>query len=141
MNLPDILLDTSALISFLRGGEVGRNVRTILAERRAVISAVSIYELFAGVRSEAHRDQRAQLVALTRVLPVDEAVARRGADLFTALRRRGITVDNEDLFIAATALERNVSVLTENIRHFDAIPDVRLMIPGDPTDPVRPSGV
>lgn len=140
MSLPDILLDTSALISFLCGGEVGRNVRTILEERRGVISAVSIYELFAGVRSEAHRDQRARLVAFTRVLPIDEAIARRGADLLTALRRRGITVDNEDLFIAATALERNVSVLTENIRHFDAIPDVRLMIPGDPVDPVRPSG-
>jgi predicted nucleic acid-binding protein len=40
-------------------------------------------------------------------------------------------VDNEDLIIAATALERGIAVLTENARHFEAIPDVRLALPGD----------
>ncbi|MDA3948224.1 MAG: type II toxin-antitoxin system VapC family toxin [Spirochaeta sp.] len=131
MTTPDILLDTSALIAFLRGDGAGHDARKILAQGRAVISAISVYELFAGVRSEVHRGQRIELVALTRVVPLDEPISRRAADLFTALRRRGITVDNEDLIIAATALERGIAVLTENARHFEAIPDVRLALPGD----------
>jgi len=128
--LSGVLLDTSALISFLRGDGVGGEVRTILAERRGWISAISVYELFAGVRSETHRAQRERLVSLTRIVPVDEAIGLRGADLFTSLRARGITVDNEDLIIAATAFERDLAILTDNPRHFEAITGVRLVVAG-----------
>jgi predicted nucleic acid-binding protein len=129
MNAPAILIDTSGLISFLRGDPPGAQVRLLLTEQRGVISAISVYELFAGVRSEKHRGQRSRLVGLTRVLPVDDRIARRGAALFTSLRRQGITVDNEDLIIAATALEQDLALLSGNIRHFEAIPELRLMVP------------
>jgi predicted nucleic acid-binding protein len=43
-------------------------------------------------------------------------------------------VDNEDLIIAATALERDVAVLTENARHFEMIPEVRIVVPGGAAD-------
>jgi predicted nucleic acid-binding protein len=132
MTTPDILLDTSALIAFLRGDGTGHDARRILSRRCAVISAISVYELCAGVTSDTHRAQRIELVGLTRVVPVDGSIARRGADLFTALRRRGITVDNEDLIIAATALERDLAVLTENTRHFEMFPEVRLVVPEAP---------
>jgi len=125
----DILLDTSALIAFLQGDGTGDEVRQVLKEGRGIVSAISVYELLAGVWSEARRDQRAQLLALTRVVPVDEPIARRGADLFSSLRRLGITIDNEDLLIAATALERNLSILAGSARHFESIPGVRLVIP------------
>jgi predicted nucleic acid-binding protein len=125
----DILLDTSALIAFLQGDGTGDEVRYVLKEGRGIVSAISVYELFAGVRSEARRDQRAQLLALTRVVPVDEPIARRGADLLSSLRRLGITIANEDLLIAATALERAVPILTGDARHFESVPGVRLVIP------------
>ena len=124
----DILLDTSALIAFLQGDGTGDEVRYVLKEGRGIVSAISVYELFAGVRSEARRDQRAQLLALTRVVPVDEPIARRGADLLSSLRRLGITIANENLLIAATALERALPILTGDARHFESIPGVRLVI-------------
>jgi len=60
---------------------------------------------------------------------VDEPIARRGADLYSSLRRLGITIANEDLLIAATAPERAVPILTGDARHFESIPGVRLLIP------------
>ena len=130
MSTSEILLDTSALIAFLQGRGIGEEVQVVLAERRGVISAVSVYELCAGVRSKTHLDQRLHLISLTRVVAMDQTIAHRAADLFTTLRSGGVTIDNEDLIVAATAIERGVAVLTENTRHFAAIPELRLVIPG-----------
>lgn len=90
------------------------------------------FELFAGVRSEKQREQRNALVRLVRVAVVDATIAHRAGALFTLLRSRGIAVDNEDLFIAATALTLDVPVLTANHRPFATIPNLRLAIPGSP---------
>ena len=54
------------------------------------------------------------------------AIARRAATLYTDLRALGITIDNEDLLIGATALEHGVSLLTCNAAHFAHIPGLRL---------------
>ena len=54
------------------------------------------------------------------------AIARRAATLFTDLRSRGITIDNEDLLIGATALESDLPLLTCNATHFAHIPGLRL---------------
>lgn len=123
-----VLVDTSALISYLRGDPTGGGpeVRYALSHRQVYVSAICVFELLAGVRSEAHRAQRNRLISLARILPVDEAIARRAAELFTSLRRRGVTVDNEDLIVAATALEQDIPVLSGNVRHFDHIPGLHV---------------
>ena len=49
-----------------------------------------------------------------RILPVDMATARRWGQLSAALGH-----DSADLLIAATALERGLTVVTRNVRHFE----------------------
>ena len=49
-----------------------------------------------------------------RILPIDLAVARRWGILSGSLGH-----DNSDLFIAATALEHGLTVVTRNVRHFE----------------------
>lgn len=125
----DTILDTSVLIAFLRRQPLGAEVRTILKSATGLVSAVSVFELFAGVRSGEQREQRRALIRLVRVVPIDSRIAERAGEVFTTLRRRGITIDNEDLLIAATALTLDVPVLTANMRHFSVIPNVRLVVP------------
>ncbi|MFO8237047.1 MAG: PIN domain-containing protein [Prochlorococcaceae cyanobacterium] len=50
-----------------------------------------------------------------RLLPVDVGVARRWGQLSAELGH-----DGADLLIAATALERGLTVVTRNLRHFTA---------------------
>ncbi len=120
------LLDTSALIDFLIGGDGSEAVEQLLSDGRAVTSAICAYELVAGVKSPKHRREREMLLDSMEVIPVDTAIAIRGAHLYTDLRSRGITIDNEDLLVGATALELDISLVTCNVAHFEPIPGVRL---------------
>ncbi len=49
-----------------------------------------------------------------RILPVDASIARRWGRLSDQIGN-----DNADLFIAATALEHELTVVTRNVRHFE----------------------
>ena len=49
-----------------------------------------------------------------RILGIDLAVARRWGQLSAVVGNR-----NPDLLIAATALERDLTVVTRNVRHFE----------------------
>ena len=53
-----------------------------------------------------------------RILPVDEAVAARWADLRVAVRAVGRDLGTADGLIAATALMYGLPVATRNVRHF-----------------------
>ncbi|MCG8481458.1 MAG: type II toxin-antitoxin system VapC family toxin [Spirochaetales bacterium] len=106
------------MIEFLVDGPRAGDVEQYIGDGEAAISAISVYELLAGVRSPLHAAQRSELIALLRVVPVDIEVAERAAALYTTLRNTGITIENEDVVIAATALHFSMPILTINTRHF-----------------------
>jgi predicted nucleic acid-binding protein len=92
-----------------------------------VISAITVGELHAGVelaRDDATRSARLQrltaLVASVPVLPIDGAVAARYGELRRASRR----APSNDLWIAATALAHDATLITRDDR-LAALPLVR----------------
>ena len=115
------IVDTSALIAYLRKESPGEIVFTLLEEESVVVPAVCIFELLAGVRSEKHIQQRCQLLDLTEIVEMDRKISEKAAELFTVLRSRGITIDNEDLIVAATSIILDIPLLTANKKHFNNI--------------------
>lgn len=113
-----VVLDTSALIDFLAGGKKADAVAEHLEEGDAYVSSVSVFELFAGVKNARHMSQREDLAALCVVVPVTGSIARRAASIYTALRRKGVTIAVPDLLIGATAAEQEMPLLTCNPRDF-----------------------
>ena len=122
-----ILLDTSALIDYLVDGTLAVQVEDLLADRSAAGSAISVFELLAGVTSEKHLQERRALVGLLRIIPVSTEIADRAAELFTELRSTGITIDNEDLIVVATAIVERQNLMTANKRHFHRVPGLSLV--------------
>ena len=55
------------------------------------------------------------------VFPFNDAVAWRAAVIFTDLRRRGVPTGENDLWIAATAIEAGEILVTRNLKHFREI--------------------
>ncbi len=120
------LLDTSAIIDYLVDGELAQRVEDLLGSRSAALSAISVFELLAGVKSEKHLRERRELTGRMHVVPVTASIADLAGELFTRMRASGYTVDNEDLIVAATAREKSVPVLTANVRHFEHVPGITL---------------
>ena len=61
--------------------------------------------------------------------PVTVATATTAAGVWSDLTRAGTTIGAVDLLIAAAALERERSLATLDIRHFDRVPGLRVVTP------------
>jgi predicted nucleic acid-binding protein len=124
------LLDTDILSNLLRRAP-SPNLITKLASVTAedqFTSAVTLGELVYG----AHRLKERAVVLLQRldetllpnlpVLPFDASAARRYGEVRAELERQGTPIGDADLRIASIALDRNLTVVTANVRHFEKVP-------------------
>ncbi len=110
------LFDTDILIDYLRAHQGAIEcLETRVAE--AYLSAISVAELYQGVREGAERsDLRTMLSAMT-ILPISDEVAERGG-LLSRDYRPTHGVGLADALIAATAEIYSLKLVTLNKKHF-----------------------
>ena len=122
------LLDTNVLSEVIRK-EPNRGVLKRLDEispRDAMTSVVCVAELRHGAARVAHgadlwkRISR-EILSHVDILPLGEAEAIRAGDLLATLEARGEPIGMEDVWIGATALEHQLTVVTRNLKHFRRI--------------------
>lgn len=119
-----ICLDTSAYIEMRRGN---RAVGDLLAECEAVVvPAAMVAELTEGFLGDSNTLAKnielghfLDMESVT-LVPAGYAIAVRYAEISYALRRRGVPIPENDIWIAATAFETGSRVLSYD-RHFDLI--------------------
>ncbi len=118
-----ILIDTNIVIEFLRGSLNAAAWFDALDERPA-ISAISVLELYAGVRSQ--RDER-DIVAVRQqlsCLPIGEEIAE-DAGSFMRHFHKSHGIDIPDAIIAATAEHHGLRLATLNVKHFPMFPKLK----------------
>lgn len=125
-----LLLDTN-VVSELRKRNCDLHVQAWMADQAAesmYVSAITVLEIERGIVQVTQRGDVTQAEALSRwlddmvlpafagrILPVDHIVARRAAGLPWPDPR-----DYRDALIAATALVHGATVVTRNVKHFEA---------------------
>jgi predicted nucleic acid-binding protein len=102
--VPDLLVDTDIFVDHLRGA-----LRMQQGRERILYSVVTRYELFAGRGMDEETIQR--LLEPFEEVPVDRPVAERAGRL-----RRSSGLRTPDALIAASALERQLVLVTRNPR-------------------------
>jgi predicted nucleic acid-binding protein len=120
-----ILLDTSAY-SALRRGDT--SILAIMQDAEIVgIPAVVLGELYSGFRQGTMWAKNYELLtkllskASVRMLPVTEATAMHYAEIDVYLRKNGKPIPRNDVWIAASAIEHGMQVLTLDA-HFREVP-------------------
>jgi tRNA(fMet)-specific endonuclease VapC len=128
------LIDTSVLIAAERGGLDLEQLLDTFPEEDWMISSVTVSELLLGVLRSALPARRARRLAFAEetiqrfeVLAFDLSAARTHAEIWAELVRRGRTIGERDLLIAATAISRNCAVATRDLRSFPTIPGLRVI--------------
>ncbi len=133
-----VILDSSVLIAGERRGEtvkqVIQRVQAAYGETESALSAISVIEWTHGIyraKTDADRDQR---IAFTEELcrdmivhPLTLDIARLAGKIEGQLASRGIAVAFEDLIIGATALHIGFDVATLNLKHFQLIPELKVV--------------
>ncbi len=124
----DVLLDTTVAVAHLRG-VTAVSERLVQAQTR-YLPTVALGELHFGLwRSARREDNRAQLDRWLQVivlLPVSATSALRYGELKQRLALAGTPIPENDLWIAAIALEHGLPVATRD-DHFNRVPGLTVL--------------
>ena len=124
------LIDTDTIIYSLKGHEaVTGHLR---AHRRFphFISVITYGELVYGARKSQHPEKNLAVTyrvgELFRIIDIDRTIMDAFGELKASLRTSGTSSQDLDLLIGATALSRNLTLVTNNLRHFERIPGLKI---------------
>jgi tRNA(fMet)-specific endonuclease VapC len=120
MTDPVFLLDSNICIYLLQGAVAPLNARVLAQARGSLaVSAISYAEIRLGARDPQSEKALGSFLRDVVLLPFDAAAAEAYARL--PFRRARL-----DRLIAAHALSTGLTLVTNNERDFDDIPDLRL---------------
>ena len=130
MNLA--LVDTDTLSAFMtRNPRVLARAAAYMAEHeRLSFSAMTRFEVLRGLeaRRAVRRIQEFRGACSTaHITPITDAILDRAAVVYGELRRAGTLIPDADLIIGVTALELGYDMVTNNVRHFNRIPGLRVV--------------
>ncbi len=118
------LIDTDVLVEYLRGNP--RAIRYLeRLEGELLLSAITVAELFSGVRGEGEEMALEQFLQVFEVVPVGQDLARRGG-LYRRDYGRSHGTGLADALIAATAEAAGAVLVTFNRRHYPMTSQVKV---------------
>lgn len=123
-----MILDTDHCIAILRQKLDLSN--HVAADKELYITSITVAELTHGANRSLHREDNLTrlevLFAALTVLSFDEMAGRRFGHLKAELEAKGEPLDDLDLQIASIALEHNLPLVTNNVKHFKRVNDLKL---------------
>jgi tRNA(fMet)-specific endonuclease VapC len=125
------MLDTNICIYVLQNRSK-RLRQKFRAERELCISVITYAELCYGVENSSpllragRWDQLNMFTRLLNILALDEKVGTYYGQLRTLLKQQGQPNGNNDLFIASHARSLDAVLVTNNLREFKRVPDLKV---------------
>jgi tRNA(fMet)-specific endonuclease VapC len=128
-----ILLDSDVISHLLRPAPPAQLAERVHAVplRNRYLSAISIAEILYGIERTGQREHirmilETRFIARVEVLPFDLEAARVFGRVNAYLSSAGTPLAAPDLCIAATALSRDLTLITGNESHFRRIPGLKI---------------
>ena len=122
------LIDSDTLIALGRGKTFIQDRINHCGINNCILSEISLAELYVGVYKTRSSKEELFLQFLEnsfKIAPISPAI-KTFARLRAQLESAGFILDKMDLFIAATALVNDYTLVTHNTRHFSRIPGLKL---------------
>ena len=122
-----VALDTSAFSVFLRGNK--EVLRLIQEADEITIASIVLGELRAGFLMGKHRARNESALgeflasSRVRVRNIDEETSERYAAIFAHLRERGTPIPTNDIWIAASAMQHGLKLITTD-KHYLKLPQI-----------------
>jgi predicted nucleic acid-binding protein len=91
------------------------------------VSTITVYELLRGNNQNEDEYWQAMFSNMT-VLGFDMNCAGHAAKIYQDLKSRGLSIEAEDLLIAATAWGNKMKLATGNVKHFARVAGLELLI-------------
>ncbi|MFZ0946115.1 MAG: type II toxin-antitoxin system VapC family toxin [Syntrophobacteraceae bacterium] len=125
------LVDTDWIIHYLSGVESIVEKLQALQKEGLAVSIISLAELYEGVYSS--KDSQAAQKGIddflknVSVVDINEEICQIFGRERSRLRKQGNLIGDFDLLIAATSLNYELTLLTNNLKHFERVEGLRLI--------------
>jgi tRNA(fMet)-specific endonuclease VapC len=121
------LLDTNVVIAILAHED--ESIRRVSEAQEVYLSATVLGELEFGARNSGRVEENLgrirEFAGTVTVLQVDETTAEMYGAIRHVLRRAGQPIPDNDAWIAATAMQHDLTLVTRDA-HFHAVEHVRI---------------
>jgi predicted nucleic acid-binding protein len=124
-------LDTNVIIDLLNG-----NSNVLTAFKKAyTFDSVKIpdlvyYEVLRGFEYSDPKNQKGGFEVFAEhcgIVYMDFEILKESARQYADLRKRGITIDDDDILIGSSAIVKNSVLVTNNTKHFQNLNGIQLV--------------
>lgn len=118
-----MIADTTFLIDLLSGKKEASN---FVKHNLICTTSISVFEIFQGLK-ESEISKVNNFLEEIIVLNFDLESGIIAGNILKTLRKTGFQVDPLDCMIAAIAINKNLPVVTRNIKHFSRFNELKLI--------------
>ena len=127
-----IFLDTDIISYYFSGNvKIKEKISELIEkEEKIAITIINVYEILKGLRynnnKQLEREFR-ELLENINVYSIDEDVILIAADVSSILRKKGKTIGDADILIAAIVMTNNGILVSNNTKHYENISRLNLI--------------
>ncbi len=126
MSQEQVLLDTDTLSAIMRQNPlvIPKSQAYLAQHSRFTFSIITRYEILRGLKAKgANKQLQAfeKFCANNIIIPLTDEIIVQASDIYAELRKKGITIGDADILIAASAMVNHIAVITNNQSHFGHI--------------------
>ncbi len=117
--MPDYLLDTTAIIDYLRDKSGAPELLEKFCREGGLLccSPINIVEVYTGMKNK-EKTATDEFLNSLECYDITREIANLAGNLKREYSKKGITLSTSDVLIAATAIKKNLILVTNNVKHF-----------------------
>lgn len=117
-----VIADTDVVLDFFTDTPpFAQTLADLMKEDRLAVTAITVFELYAGVSRGKRLKQIEAFFERVPVFPLNLLAAAYAGKIYTGLKSEGTTIGNQDILIAGICLANGLPLLTRNRAHFTPI--------------------
>jgi tRNA(fMet)-specific endonuclease VapC len=126
-----IFLDTNIIFYFTANNTVKEKLmEAVDGDEEICTTVINIYEILKGFRWKNNKRKEKQFKEFLEdvvVYSIDDDVINIASDLYAYLRKKGKTIGDADIFIAAIVIKNNGTLISNNTKHYEGIEQLNLI--------------
>jgi tRNA(fMet)-specific endonuclease VapC len=127
-----IFLDTNIISYYFGANEkIKKRILEAIDSNVALCTTIiNVYEIQKGLRWKNNRkkeNQFKEFLEFIDVFTIDDDVINIASDLYANLRKKGKTIGDADILIAAIVIKNNGILISNNIKHYEDIEQLNLI--------------
>lgn len=127
----EAILDTDILSYYFRGDNkvVGRTNNYLNEFDVINITIITYYEIMGGLKFKDAKNQLTEFIDFiyhNNIIHITENSALISSEIYSNLRKKGCIIGTSDILIAGIAIENDLTLITNNVKHYEPIAGLKL---------------